>query len=260
MRLMSDPKLSRLEAQLERLIEGAFAQLFSKAIRPQDIALHLSRAMENSLTPSSDNDYRPVAADDYMIRMNPDVQEHLLQRQPGLASILSQHVIQLATHAGYRLEHTPVIRIVADPDLGPSELNVHGERIDQFKSSTAVMERIDLPSKSRETPRNAQIIINGQQVFTLTEPLVNIGRGRENQIVLNDPYVSRQHAQLRLRFGSYTLFDNSSQSGTLINDVPVREHRLQPGDVIQIGKTRMIYLEDGRSSDLQTGATTSIDL
>ena len=257
---MNDPKLSRLEAQLERLIEGAFAQLFSKAIRPQDIALHLSRAMENSLSASSDGDYRPIAADDYMIRMNPDVQEHLLHHQPGLANILSQHVVQLATHAGYRLEHIPIIRIVADPDLGPSELNVHGERIDQTRSSTAVMERIELPPAFNELPRDAQIILNGQQVFRLTEPLINIGRGHDNHIVLNDPYVSRHHAQLRLRFGSYTLFDNSSQSGTLINDVPVREHRLQSGDVIQIGRTRMVYLEDRRPSDMQTSANTSLDL
>lgn len=260
MRDMSDPKLSRLEAQLERLIEGAFAQLFSKSIRPQDIALHLSRAMESNLTTSANGDMRLVAPDDYMIRMNPDVQEHLLRRQPALATILSQHIIQLATIAGYRLEHQPLIRIVADPDLGSSELNVHAEHIDQHKSSTAVMERVELPSTNREIPRNAQIIINGQDVVLLTEPLVNIGRSRDNHIVLNDPYASRQHAQLRLRFGSYTLFNTSSQAGTLVNDVPVKEHRLQPGDVIQIGKTRMVYLEDRRGGEMQTGATSSLEL
>lgn len=256
---MSDPKLSRLEAQLEHLIEGAFAQLFSKAIRPQDIAVQLSRAMESSLAAGEDNDFRPIAPDDYVIRMNPDVHEHLLRRQPLLASILSQHIVDLATHSGYRLNHRPAIRIVADEQLGPSEMTVHAEHIDSQKSATAVMERIELPSENQFALPSAQIIINGQQVIPLTTPLVNIGRSRENDIVLNDPYVSRHHAQLRLRFGAYTLFDTSSQSGTLVNDVVVREHRLQPGDVIQIGKTRMVYLED-RPADSQTGASTSLFL
>jgi pSer/pThr/pTyr-binding forkhead associated (FHA) protein len=256
---MSDPKLSRLEAQLEHLIEGAFAQLFSKAIRPQDIAVQLSRAMESNLAAGEDNDFRPVAPDDYMIRMNPDVHEHLLTRQPLLASILSQHIVDLVTHSGYRLNHRPAIRIVGDEQLTPSEMTIHAEHIDSQKSATAVMERIELPSNNQFSPANAQIIVGGQQVIPLTAPLVNIGRSRENDIVLNDPYVSRHHAQLRLRFGFYTLFDTSSQSGTLVNDVVVREHRLQPGDVIQIGKTRMVYLED-RPSDSQTGASTSLFL
>jgi hypothetical protein len=257
---MSDPKLSRLEAQLERLIEGAFAQLFSKSIRPQDIALQLSRAMETQLESGEDGDFRPIAPDDYAIRMNPDVQEHLLQRQPGLATILSQHMVQLAAHSGYRLNHMPLIRILADPNLDPSELLVTAEHIDKQKSATAVMDRIDLPSENQQLPRNAQIIVNGQQVIPLTEQLINIGRSRENHIVLSDPHISRHHAQLRLRFGSYMLFDTNSQSGVLVNDVQIREHRLQPGDVIQIGKSRLVYLEDQRPADMQTGAATSVDL
>lgn len=257
---MSDPKLSRLEAQLERLIEGAFAQIFSKSIRPQDIALELSRAMENNLQAGEEHESRPIAPDEYVIRMNPEVQEHLLKRQPALASILSQHMVQLARHAGYRLKHTPMIRIIADPNLAASELFVHANHIEHHKSATAVMERIQLPPENQLPPHNAQIIVNGKDVFPITETLINIGRSRENHIVLNDQHVSRHHAQLRLRFGSYTLFDSNSQTGTFVNDVQVREHRLQPGDVIQLGRTRLVYLEDPRPADMQTGATTSIDL
>lgn len=257
---MSDPKLSRLEAQLERLIEGAFAQLFSKSIRPQDIALQLSRAMENNLQADDDGESRPTAPDDYVIRLNADVREHLLKRQPALASILSQHMVQLAMHAGYRLKHTPVIRVIGDSDLEPSEVFVQADQIEHHKSATAVMERIQLPPEVQLPPRNAQIIVNGQDVIPLTETLVNIGRSRDNHIVLNDQHISRHHAQLRLRFGSYTLFDTSSQSGTLVNDVQVREHRLQPGDVIQVGRTRLVYFEEPRPADMQTGATTSVDL
>ena len=35
---MNDQHIARLEAQLERLVEGAFSQLFGKKFRAQDIA------------------------------------------------------------------------------------------------------------------------------------------------------------------------------------------------------------------------------
>jgi pSer/pThr/pTyr-binding forkhead associated (FHA) protein len=118
------------------------------------------------------------------------------------------------------------------------------------------MERIDIPDM--RAPQNPQLIINGQDTYPLKEPLINIGRSRDNHIVLDDPYSSRHHAQLRLRFGVYTLFDTQSQGGIMVNDVIVREHRLQAGDVIKLGKTQMVYLED--SPHLQTETVDPIDL
>jgi pSer/pThr/pTyr-binding forkhead associated (FHA) protein len=56
--------------------------------------------------------------------------------------------------------------------------------------------------------------------------------------------VSRRHAQLRLRFGRYTLYDLDSQSGTLVNGQPVQEWVLQPGDVMSLGGVNLIYTED----------------
>jgi len=212
---MNDQSLSRFETQLERLIEGAFAKLLSKTISAHDIAMQVARAMEDDLLLSTDGDSRPFAPDDYAIRMNPNVQYHLLNRQPSLGVLLAQHIVELAAQAEYRLNNVPIIQIIADPDYASNELKVVTQHINKRRESTAVMQRID-----------------------------TIGRGRDNHIVLDDPYCSRQHAQLRLRFGRYTLFDFNSASGIMVNDVGVREHRLQPGDVIRLGKTQMVYWED----------------
>ena len=58
--------------------------------------------------------------------------------------------------------------------------------------------------------------------------------------------------KLRLRFGHYVLFDTQSYSGTTVNDVQVKEHILQTGDVICIGRTRLVYIEDSVAGDTQT--------
>ncbi len=240
---MNDQSLSRFETQLERLIEGAFAKLLSKTISAHDIAMQVARAMEDDLLLSTDGDSRPFAPDDYAIRMNPNVQYHLLNRQPSLGVLLAQHIVELAAQAEYRLNNVPIIQIIADPDYASNELKVVTQHINKRRESTAVMQRIDTPQEER-APTNPQLIVNGQKTIKLHEPIVNIGRGRDNHIVLDDPYCSRQHAQLRLRFGRYTLFDFNSASGIMVNDVGVREHRLQPGDVIRLGKTQMVYWED----------------
>ena len=254
---MNDQSLSRFEAQLERLIEGAFAQLFSKTISAHDIALHLARAMEADLQPGTDGDVRPFAADQYSIRMNPDVQEQLIKRQPSLESILGEHIVELASQSGWRLNQTPLISIIADPALDSNELSVFTSHGAMKRNATAVMQRIETP-KPDPLPTNPQLIVNGQRVIPLSQPIVNIGRGRDNHIVLDDPYTSRHHAQLRLRFGRYTLFDTHSQGGVMVNDVLVREHRLQSGDVIRLGKTQIVYLED--TTPAETGSSEPFDL
>ncbi len=251
MRPMNDQAIARLEAKLEQLIEGAFAQLFSKTVRAQDIALHLARAMESGIQPTNDGDPRPYAPDHYTIHLNTEVYDHLLARQPLLAQILSQHLVELASTAGYRLSDVPAIEILPTPQIEPNDVIVDARYQKGSSASTAVMKRIEMPETT--TPQNPQLIINGQQSIPLTEPIITIGRSRDNTIVLDDPYASRYHVQLRLRFGVYTLFDTQSQGGVMVNDVVVREHRLQPGDVIRLGKTQLVYFEDQSNEQTNFG-------
>jgi hypothetical protein len=255
---MNDRQFSRLEAQLERLIEGAFTQVFARSIRAHDIALQLSRAMEHGALDGDAGDARRVAPDIYAIRMNPTVRAHLLSRQPALVTLLRQHMIELATFAGYRLNGEPEIQIIGDIDLSPTDLYVDTAHISQTHNITSAMERVDFPDGVQHQPHNPQLIINGQRTVPLVDELINIGRGRDNHIVLDDPYVSRHHMQLRLRFGMYTLFDTNSHGGTHVNDVVVREHRLQPGDVIRLGRTQMVYLEDPPPWDQPTNGGTAV--
>lgn len=260
MRRMNEQSLARFEANLERLIEGAFAHMFSKSVRAQDIALQLARAMEMGAESAHNSDPRLLAPDHYIIYMNPDARRRLLQRQPALAQILSQHMVELATDAGYLLSSVPEIELVADDKLGSGVVVVHPAHTNRPEHATAVMERIELPaSDTEELPRNAQLILNGEQTIPLREPVVNLGRSRENHVVLDDPFVSRHHGQLRLRFGRYTLFDVQSQAGTYVNDVRIREHTLQTGDVIRMGKMQLVYLEDDPGGESQTSINLIAD-
>jgi hypothetical protein len=258
MPFMNEQHIARLEAQLERLVEGAFTQLFGKQIRAQDIALQLARALEDESQPAHGGDSRPLAPDTYYIILSPRIQEQLLKNQPGLTQTLSKHLVELAAHAGYRLNAQPVIHVSADAKLDHNDLIVRAEHSDQRDSNTEAMQRVEIPVQS--TPHNAQLILNGEKTIQLEASLITLGRERDNMIVLDDPFASRYHAQLRQRGGSFLLFDTNSRSGTYVNDVQVKEHRLQPGDVIRIGKTHMIYLDDDPLHDSQAGLNATSEM
>ncbi len=66
--------------------------------------------------------------------------------------------------------------------------------------------------------------------------VISIGRSKENDIVLNDDTVSRQHAQLIISKNKFELIDNNSTNGTFINNKRIKnKFSLTQGDVIQFG-------------------------
>lgn len=249
---MNDQHIARLEAQLERLVEGTFSQLFGKKIRAQDIALQLARAMEDGAEGQNNGDSRLLAPDHYSIYLHSHMRTQLIERQPFLSQRLSEHIVELASNAGYRLVNLPTVEILDNDDLGTNAVIVRARHLQKKHSTTAVMQRVEAPL-SQDSPQNPQLLLHGQVAVPLTREVINVGRSRDNHVVIDDPAVSRHHLQLRLRFGRYMLFDTQSHGGTSVNDVPVKEHPLQNGDVICIGSTRLVYMEDHAMTETQTG-------
>ncbi len=256
---MNEQNIIRLEEQLEKLVEGAFNQLFAKRIAARDLALHLARAMEDGLQRAQPNDERLVAPDKYTIYLHPEVQSQLLKAYPNLTQLLGQYMVELATQAGYRLLNHLTILIVGSDQLTPNQIVVQSSHLAAVESSTGLFQQVQVPTEAENKPINPQLIINGARSIPLKQSIINIGRSPENHIVLEDPYISRHHIQLRMRFGTYVLFDIHSKGGTFVNNVAVREHRLQSGDVIRIGHTQLVYMQDDPISPSTTQAIDVVD-
>lgn len=242
---MRDQYISRLEEQLEKLIEGGFVHLFGKKITAHQIALELARTMEDNLrTGHQGDEERLTAPDRFVIYLNPTVQAQLIRKQPALPGMLSQHLVELATQSGYQMVTSPIVQFAASSDLETDAFRVHSSHTNRVESSTSVFQPVQVPPK-RSRPNNAQLLIDGTRVIALEQNIINIGRSPDNEVVLDDVRVSRHHIQLRMRSGTYILFDVQSKGGTWVNNIMVREHHLQSGDVIRIGGTQIVYVEEG---------------
>ncbi len=90
-------------------------------------------------------------------------------------------------------------------------------------------------------PEDAFVIVDGVKVIPLTTPLVRIGRRLENNLVLDDPRVSRTHAELRAINGRYVLFDLNSTGGTFVNGLRITQSVVYPGDVISLAGVNLVY-------------------
>jgi serine phosphatase RsbU (regulator of sigma subunit)/pSer/pThr/pTyr-binding forkhead associated (FHA) protein len=78
--------------------------------------------------------------------------------------------------------------------------------------------------------------------FPLDKSSIRIGRGQENDLNLNDPTVSRQHARIERRADGVYVSDRGSRSGTMVNgSVAEGEVLIQPGDRISLGSCELTF-------------------
>lgn len=78
--------------------------------------------------------------------------------------------------------------------------------------------------------------LQGQR-FVIEERGLEIGRAEDNDIVLPDDGVSRQHARLQYDNGSLWLRDVGARNGVFVNDKRIGEHKdLKVGDRLRIGR------------------------
>ena len=78
--------------------------------------------------------------------------------------------------------------------------------------------------------------------FSLDRPVVRIGRGSMNEIVIQDNQSSRQHAWIKAEGEEFVIFDVGSANGTFVNDEQVEApRRLQNGDVVRFGDAEFVF-------------------
>lgn len=84
-----------------------------------------------------------------------------------------------------------------------------------------------------------QTKLPANEVFTLAE-INTIGRASTNSIVLDDDFVSAEHALLSHRQSQWWIEDLDSTNGTLVNRRLIdRPTLISPGDVLQIGRVKL---------------------
>ncbi|BBY25138.1 ABC transporter ATP-binding protein [Mycobacterium stomatepiae] len=72
-------------------------------------------------------------------------------------------------------------------------------------------------------------------VYPMDQITIGIGRGTDNDVVLDDLLVSRHHAVLRRSGNQWELFDSNSANGTYVNGNRIAHAIIGPNDIVGIG-------------------------
>jgi hypothetical protein len=240
-------RISSFEALAERLVEGTFAHLFADRLSPLEVATHLTRAIEDSHEVSVDG--LAWAPTHYWIYLNPEDCDALAIEQPNLESELAHQVGELVAQAGLATAGPPVVQVLPRREVRSRQVRVAAKWMPDDmpqKGETREMESGEASAAGGPSapPGRPFLILQGRRHVNLLEAIISIGRALDNDLILEDPRVSRHHAQLRRRYGRYVLYDLESAGGTSINGYPIEECVLHCGDVVSFAGVSVIYGED----------------
>jgi len=97
-----------------------------------------------------------------------------------------------------------------------------------------------MPTNNTQLPKSF-FIIDSSKVFSIEKPVITIGRNLDNDLVLNNPHISRKHAELHFSEGCFLIRDLDSTGGTFVNDEKVSERSLSPGDVVMLTNIHLVF-------------------
>ncbi len=213
--------LQQFERRLERLVEGTFAIAFGKGLQPLEIGRRVAREMDLGRTMGVRGLVAPNA---FTVTLAPTDMARFESFAEVLARELAEAGREHAREERYGLLGPIEVTLTVDPSL----------RAGTFSVSSEV----------REAPGGypvANLVLEDGQRLPIGEDPVIIGRLESCTVVVEDPSVSRQHAELRRVEDAVMLVDLDSTNGTKVNGMRVSTHELADGDQIEVGTASFVF-------------------
>lgn len=236
-------RLDQLEAKLQRLVEDQLAGILPGVKLEDRVIQRLATAVRENIVEQKDD--RAIAPNVFTLIVSTDTSP--MWKEQSTIEALKNIITTASRDVGLKFVTQPTITITTDDAFSADEIKVFASHKLEPVGDTKGVQMSTLSDENEEgdnIPENAFLIVEGVKVHPLTEPVVNIGRRLENQLVIDDPRVSRNHAQLRAIKGRFVLFDLNSTGGTFVNGQRTSQTVLYPGDVISLAGVALIFGQD----------------
>jgi hypothetical protein len=228
--------LQRFEQRLEEAVSGAFARVFQSAVQPVEIAAALQRELDNGAQILSRD--RVLVPNDFTVELAQTDFERLAPYGGTLSGELSELVHEHVAEQHYTLAGPLKLEFVHQPDLTTGRFRIRS------RASAAVTPAAGVRMTDTAVAKAPVVLeVNGVR-HPVEPPGVIIGRGTDAQLRINDPGVSRQHAQFRVFLeGSsvrVAIEDLGSTNGIVVDGRRVTHAVLSDGSRVQLGNTLVI--------------------
>jgi hypothetical protein len=246
--------LRSLEEKIEGLVEGAFSRAFKSHVQPVELARKLAKEMEEHKTVSVSRVYVP---NHYVVFLSPEDREQFQTYEVALKKELSDYLLERARGEGFALVTRPQIEFKTDERLALGEFGIQAQLLGQPEGDAEPAQAdyghtmVYTPDKAAPPPQDfmgkprgrGYIVIDGKKHVLAGERLT-IGRSRECELMVDDPNVSRRHAEVRKTIEGWMVVDLGSTNGVKVNGRRVHEEVLRPGDKITLGLVELEFGEE----------------
>jgi hypothetical protein len=263
-----------IEHGIQSVLEGAFGRAFKSHVQPVELARKLAKEMDEHRTVSVSRVYVP---NEYQLWLSPSDREQFGTYEDSLVTELSDYLSEHARREGYALLSTPRVTLHEDEDLSVGEFGIATRMVQERAAAPAISPQAPSPPvpspvspveqaadvgqtrifKAPETEAvsadeaerlglahsPAAVVVDGHR-YELSKRRHVIGRSRDCDISLDDPNVSRRHAEIRQEDGAYWVVDLNSTNGIEVNGAKVDRARLEPDDLIAVGRTNLTFERD----------------
>jgi hypothetical protein len=259
----------RLEAGIERAVQGTFARHLRSAVHPVEIASHIRRAMDDRAVTASG---RAIVPNQFVIELSPGDYDRLA---PDLESVEMDLVAAAEEHcdgqhyqpAGpidiifeehddletgvFRLRPAKASRPRATGMTGqhravrPSDLSGSPRDLGPAPADQAAPEQPAPARPRRVNPADRPWLDVDGERYPLMGAMTILGRDDSADIILDDPGISRRHSELRVTTDGphfvTTIRDLGSTNGTYVNGERVSTTHLEDGDRVTVGRTSITF-------------------
>jgi len=226
---------ARFEKKVEGAVSGALARAFKGDVQPVEIAARLQRELDAEAKLMSRN--KRLVPNDFTVHLSQHDHDKLAPYASTLNAELGTELRNHAREMGYMFNGPIKIAFELDSSLPTGRFTV---------SSQAVAGITPRGGRASETAINRAPLVlevNGTR-HPLQPPGLVIGRGSDADLRINDPGISRRHAQIRVSPAGpgvkIDIVDLGSTNGIAVNGQRVQQATLHEGSRIEIGSTRML--------------------
>ena len=220
--------LDRFEQRVDRAVNGAFAKAFKSELQPVEIAAALTNEMDSRAAVVSRA--RTVVPNVYTVIVSTEDYDRLSVYDETLVGEFAVMIRDYAQQQQYSFLGSVTVAMQPSEDSAQGTVEIISEaRVDH-----------DVAPAAGPPAGSAPRLEGKLGTFQLTRAVTRIGRGADSDIRIEDPGVSRHHAEVRIG-SDVVLRDLGSTNGTYVNGTLIAEQPLRDGAVITIGSTNLTF-------------------
>jgi hypothetical protein len=241
---------SKIEDSLEFIVERPFSMLFRRSIQPAEVGKRLKKELTSGGMVTVRG---KVAPNDFLVRLEPRDAAPYLEHANVLGEDLSDWLEEVAQTQNLATMGVIRVRFEADASMRQGRFDIDA-RVREVEPSIVqyvdpgLTEPFEISGRPETGLAGYVEICSGPStgaIFPIRKQLSTVGRDLSNDLVIENPEVSRVHAELQAMSGSLTINDRNSMNGTFVNGVRISTPRiLDSGDQIIFGTTICRYWRD----------------